>query len=159
VGQSDERTLTLLSVALISLAAQYPGKSRASSCSTARRRDLPQREFLERVLQAVPQKVRRIGNGNLDEAMSRLAEELKQRTADEPASPETFILVQGLQNFKKLRQEDEFSFSSTEAGAAANPAAVLLDLLSEGPARGISCHRCLRHLQQRDPFPGAKDLE
>ena len=47
------------------------------------------------------------------------------------------MLVQGLQNFKKLRQEDEFSFSSGDAGAAANPAAVLLNLISEGPGRGI----------------------
>ncbi len=138
VGQSDERTLTLLSVALISLAAQYPRGGARFIMLDSTPPGLPQHEFLQRVLQAVPQETRRIGNSNLEEAMSRLAEELKQRTADEGVkSPETFILVQGLQNFKKLRQEDEFSFSSAEAGAAVNPAAILLNLMSEGPARGF----------------------
>ena len=33
-------------------------------------------------------------------------------------APETFVLIHGLQNFKKLRQEDEFSFSSGDAGGA-----------------------------------------
>ena len=46
------------------------------------------------------------------------------------------MLIQGLQNFKKLRQEDEFSFSSG-SGDAPNPAAILLNLITEGSARGI----------------------
>ena len=70
--------------------------------------------------------------------MNGLAEELKRRTDDEKKkSPEIFMLIQGLQNFKRLRQEDEFSFSSGDAGAAVNPAAVLLSLISEGPGRGL----------------------
>ena len=40
-------------------------------------------------------------------------------------SPETFVLIHGLQNYKKLRPEDEFSFSSSGDEDAANPAAVL----------------------------------
>jgi DNA segregation ATPase FtsK/SpoIIIE, S-DNA-T family len=47
-----------------------------------------------------------------------------------------FVLIQGLQNFKKLRQEDEFSFSSSPE-AASSPASVFLNLITEGPARGI----------------------
>jgi hypothetical protein len=46
------------------------------------------------------------------------------------------VLIQGLQNFKKLRQEDEFSFSSS-SGDAPTPAAILLNLITEGSARGI----------------------
>jgi hypothetical protein len=70
--------------------------------------------------------------------MSDLAEESKRRgDGEKTKAPEIFVLAQGLQNFKKLRQEDEFSFSSGDAGTEANPAAVLLHLLSEGPARGI----------------------
>jgi len=151
--------LTLLSVALISLAAQYPREVARFIVLDSTPPGLPQHEFLQRVLQAVPQEVRRIGNGNLDEAMSRLAEELKQRTADEPVtSPETFILVQGLQNFKKLRQEDEFSFSSADAGAAANPAAVLLNLISEGPPRGFHVIAACDTYNNMTRFLGRKTL-
>ena len=68
--------------------------------------------------------------------MNGLAEELKRRAENESSGPEIFVLIQGLQNFKKLRQEDEFSFSSS-SGDAPNPAAILLNLITEGPARGI----------------------
>ena len=52
------------------------------------------------------------------------------------AAPATFLLIHGLQNFKKLRQEDEFSFSSAEPGAA-NPAARLMEIITEGPTQGV----------------------
>ena len=45
-------------------------------------------------------------------------------------------MIHGLPNFKKLRQEDEFSFSSGDSGAP-NPAAILQNLISDGPAHGI----------------------
>jgi S-DNA-T family DNA segregation ATPase FtsK/SpoIIIE len=138
VGQSEERALTLLSVALVSLAAQYPPGSARFIMLDSAPPGFPQREFLQRVIRAVPHEVTQVNNSNLTEIMDGLAEELKRRANQEKAkSPEIFILVQGLQNFKKLRQEDEFSFSSGAAGAAANPAAVLLNLISEGPGRGF----------------------
>jgi len=138
VGQSEERTLTLVTLALVALAAQYPPGSARFIVLDSTPPGLPQREFLQRVIQAVPHEITQVNNGNLAETMSGLAEELKRRTDDEKAkSPETFVLIQGLQNFKRLRQEDEFSFSSGDAGAAPNPAAVLLNLASEGPGRGF----------------------
>ncbi|MGB7769102.1 MAG: FtsK/SpoIIIE domain-containing protein [Verrucomicrobiia bacterium] len=138
VGQSEERTLTLLSVALVSLAAQYPRGSARFIVLDSTPSGFPQREFLQRVIRAVPHEVIQVGNGNLAETMNGLAEELKRHTDDKNAkSPETFMLVQGLQNFKKLRQEDEFSFSSGNAGAATNPAAAFLNLVNDGPGRGF----------------------
>lgn len=79
----------------------------------------------------------RPGNANLADALNVLAEELRQRTENESAGPEIFLLVHSLQNFKKLRQEDEFSFSSSDAAGAASPAAILLKLITEGAARGL----------------------
>ena len=137
VGQSEERELTLLAVALVSLAAQYPkGKARFVVLDSTPP-GFPAREFLERVIATVPHEIVQGGNSNLAETMNGLAEELKKRAADEKAgAPETFVLIHGLQNFKKLRQEDEFSFSSGDS-TAVNPAAVLQNLISDGPAHGI----------------------
>ncbi len=159
VGQSEERTNTILSVALVSLAAQFPKDAARFVVFDGTPPGFPQREFLERVIQTVPHEIVQAGNSNLAEVMSSLAEELKQR-ADEsrvgsressakfsaasggldsrPSTfdPEIFVLIHGLQNFKKLRAEDEFSFSSS-SGDAPNPAAILLNLITEGPARGI----------------------
>jgi hypothetical protein len=68
--------------------------------------------------------------------MALLAADLKKRGEDEAApAPETFLFIHGLQNFKRLRAEDDFSFSS--GGDAANPATTFANLINDGPARGI----------------------
>jgi S-DNA-T family DNA segregation ATPase FtsK/SpoIIIE len=67
------------------------------------------------------------------------------------------VLIQGLQNFKKLRQEDEFSFSSSSRRCAHAGGT-----LAEPHHRRLGArhprHRHLRHLQQREPFLGRKAL-
>jgi len=71
--------------------------------------------------------------------MGSLEEELKKRAGEEQAAdgPPTFLFIHGLENFKKLRQEEEFSFSSSSAEGGVNPAAALLSLISEGPSHGF----------------------
>jgi hypothetical protein len=141
VGQSEERTATLLAVALAALAAQFPKAAAQFVALDGTPPGFPQRELLDRLIQLVPHQTTPAGNSNLTEVMATLAAELKQRADNESAEgeasrPEIFVLIQGLQNFKKLRQEDEFSFSSSSSDAP-NPAATLLSLVTEGPARGI----------------------
>jgi hypothetical protein len=136
VGQSEERTLTLMAVTLVSLSAQYPKQAVRFVLLDSTTPGMPQREFLLDVISVVPHEVIQANNGNLAEVMNGLADDLKQRAGGEKSgAPETFVLIHGLQNYKKLRQEDEFSFSST--AAAASPATVLLNLINEGPAHGI----------------------
>jgi hypothetical protein len=137
VAQSEERTLTMVSIALVSLAAQFPKTGARFVVLDSTPPGFPQREFLQKVIQTVPQEIVQGSNSNLAEVMGGLAEELKRRTENELSGPDIFVLVQGLQNFKKLRQEDEFSFSGGEAAGAPNPAATLMSLITEGPARGI----------------------
>ena len=136
VGQSEERTTTMVAVALVSLAAQFPKAAARFILLDSTPPAFPQREFLERIVKTVPHEIHFTGNSNLAEVMTGLAEELKRRAENESAGPEIFVLIQGLQNFKKLRQEDEFSFS-TGTGDAPSPAAILQNLLTEGSARGI----------------------
>jgi hypothetical protein len=136
VGQSEERTGTLLAVALVSLAAQYPKDAAQFYVLDSTPTGFPQREVMERLTQSLPHKTVSVGTANLAEIMTGLSEELKQRAENESAGAEIFVLIHGLQNFKKLRQEDEFSFSSS-SGDAPNPAATLMSLITEGSARGI----------------------
>jgi hypothetical protein len=88
-----------------------------------------------------------------------LATQLKRRGDDTPASaaPETFILIHGLPNYKKLRQEDEFSFSSSP-DSAAQPAAILLNLINEGPARGFHVILTCDSYNNMNRFLGRKNL-
>ncbi|MGH7976801.1 MAG: FtsK/SpoIIIE domain-containing protein [Limisphaerales bacterium] len=137
VAQSEERTLTILSIALISLAAQFPKNAARFVVLDNTPTDFQQREFLQRVMGALPHEIIQANNGNLSEVMSNLADELKKRGEGKQSSePEIFLLIQGLQNFKKLRQEDDFGFSSGSENVF-NPATALLNLITEGPARGI----------------------
>jgi hypothetical protein len=134
VGQSDERMLTLFSIGLVSLAAQHAKDGAKFFVLHNLAAGNPQLDFFQRVIQAVPQPIVQAGNANLAETMAALAEELKRRQEHE-AAPEIFVFIHDLQNFKKLRQEDEFSFSSSSSEVT--PAATLTELLANGPAHGI----------------------
>jgi S-DNA-T family DNA segregation ATPase FtsK/SpoIIIE len=137
IGQSEERTGTLLSVALASLAAQYPKDAAQFYILDSTPQGFPQREAMDRLAQSLPHKSVSVGMANLAEIMAGLGEELKQRADNESSGSEIFVLIQGLQNFKKLRQEDEFSFSSSSSSDGPTPAATLMSLITEGSARGI----------------------
>ena len=157
VGQTEERTATLVAIALVSLAAQYPKKSARFILFDSSPPGMPQREFLQRVIQAVPHEIVQANNSNLAEIMGGLAADLK-RGEETDGTPETFVLIHGLQNYKKLRQEDEFSFSSSETGSAVNPAAVLLSLISEGPATGFHVIASCDTYNNVNRFLGRKTL-
>jgi len=135
VGQSDERGLTILAVALVSLAARHTLSGAQFFVFHNVPAGSPQLDFFQRIIQAVPQPVTTAGNGTLAEVMDTLSAELKRRQEAEVGAPEIFVLIHDLQNFKKLRQEDEFNFSASSGEAT--PAATLVELITEGPARGI----------------------
>lgn len=134
VGQSDERMLTIFSIALVSLAAQHAKDGARFFVLHNLAAGSLSLDLLQRVIQAVPQPVVPAGNATLAETMAVLAEELKRRQQQE-AAPEIFVFIHDLQNFKKLRQEDEFSFSGSSGEAT--PAAILTELLTNGPAHGV----------------------
>ena len=135
VGQGEERALALFAIGLISLAAQYPKDGAQFFVLHNLAADYPQTAFFQRALATVPQPVTSGGNAQLTEIMTALAAELKHRTETDAGGPDIFVFIHDLQNFKKLRQEDEFGFSS--GTAEFSPAAALQELLANGPALGI----------------------
>ncbi len=157
VGQSEERSVTLAAIALVSLAAQYPKNSARFILLDSTPPGFPQREFLQRIIQAIPHEIIQANNSNLAEIMGGLAEDLKRDDKTGQAR-ETFVLIHGLQNYKKLRQEDEFSFSSSDASGAVNPAAVLMNLISEGPANGFHVIATCDTYNNTNRFLGRKTL-
>jgi DNA segregation ATPase FtsK/SpoIIIE, S-DNA-T family len=138
VGQNDEAALSILAVALVSLAAQYPVGAAKFVLLDSTAPGSPERDFFDRIVKIIPHEIIRAKSGEVAEAMNGLASELKNRSDESQAgnTPEVFILIHGLHNYKKLRPEDEFSFSSSP-DSAAQPAAILLNLINEGPARGF----------------------
>ncbi len=159
VGQNEETALTLVSVALVSLAAQYPKGTARFLLLDSTPPGFPQREFLERVIRAIPHEITQVKPGDLAETMGGLAQEMKTRSGDEPSdkAPETFLLIHGLQNFKKLRMEDEFGFSSG-GSEAVQPAAVLQNLISEGSASGFHVIATCDTYNNVNRFVGRKQM-
>jgi hypothetical protein len=64
---------------------------------------------------------------------------MKQRAEapDPEAAPAVFLFIHGLQKYSRLRYEEEFGFSSSDAGAEIKPGAVLNDLICEGARLGF----------------------
>jgi S-DNA-T family DNA segregation ATPase FtsK/SpoIIIE len=134
VGQSEERVSLVLSLAMVSLAAGYPAEgarfivldsATGSQSMTARIRGL------------IPHEVTIAGPAACPQVFVDLAAELEKRNAGDVAGPEIFVIIHGLQRFKKLRQEDDFLFAMDDGPSGPNPAKVLADLASEGGSAGI----------------------
>jgi hypothetical protein len=137
VGQRDDAILSILSIGLVSLAAQFPAGKANFILFDGNPPGSTQREFLEKIVQSILHKITVARPNEISEVMNTLAADLKQR-GENPASdaPATFLFIHGLQKFAKLRNEDEFSFSSDDSDTA-NPATQLSKLITEGPALGI----------------------
>lgn len=137
VGQRDEAALTLLGVSLLALAAQYPRGAARFVVFNSTNPGTPDAEFLDRVIAACPQDITVAHINDVAGAMNDLTAELKARLAGErPAdAPPVFVFIHGLHKFKKLRHEDDFSFSSSDAPAS--PGAQLGDLITEGSSHGL----------------------
>jgi hypothetical protein len=127
----------MLGNSLLALAAQYPvgtAKFVFLHQSPPGSADL---EFIENVVRAVPHEVTVATGLTMAEAINDLAEELKTRTDGDPGATEIFLIIHGLQRFRKLRHEDDFDFSGGDSDSAPKPDAQLAELIAEGSAHGI----------------------
>ncbi|MGB8168744.1 MAG: FtsK/SpoIIIE domain-containing protein [Chthoniobacteraceae bacterium] len=139
VGQREEAALSMLGISLLALAAQYPLGTAKFYLLHAANPGSPDEAFIERIAAAIPHGVTIARGQEIAAAMNEIAEDLKARTAGgEGASgaPSVFLLIHGLQKFKKLRQEDEFDFGGGGDGGP-SPAAQFGDIIREGSTYGI----------------------
>ncbi|HEY1173512.1 MAG TPA: FtsK/SpoIIIE domain-containing protein [Verrucomicrobiae bacterium] len=138
VGQNPEATLSIIAVSLVALAAQYPpGKMRAIVIDGS----LPgssERAYLDAVVSAVPQEIIIARGNEVDEQMRSLAQDLQKRTENtaDVEFPVTFVFIHDLQKHKRLRYEEDFSFS-TDDNAPVNPGKIFEQIITQGSAMGI----------------------
>ena len=137
LGQNEEMALSLVLCSLVSLAAQYQEEAAEFVIVDAFPDHSRQREILDRVIAVLPQRTRTLRDGTLDELMAGLGQDLDLRSGTTKTSPAKFLIVIGLQSFKKLRPEDEFSLSVSEDATEVNPGDVLDRIVKEGPSAGI----------------------
>ena len=134
VGQRDETITTMLAVTLIALAAQHPdGKAKFFLFHTG---GTGAGDLLAEVSGSLPVTV--VQPNDVARVMNELAEELRARSeGTAPAdAPPVFVIIHGLQKFKKLRHEDDFDFSGG-SNSSPSPGAQLNALIAEGSSHGI----------------------
>ena len=133
-GQREEAALAMLGVALVALATQGVGRLFLIEAATP---ESPQKKFFEAAARALPGRLSLARAGDLDTVMAELAAELSRRTADESTPGKPWVVaVHELQKFKKLKHEEDFSFSSDDSKPPA-PGAVFDRLIREGPGVGL----------------------
>jgi hypothetical protein len=137
VGQREEAALGMLAISLVSLAAQYPKDAARFLLFDCSPPDSAEARFLEHVVRIIPHEIKLVHPGAVDEVMSALASEQQRRT-EEPGvtTPGTYLFIHGLQRNKKLRFDEEMSFS-LDADAGANPGLLLNKLICEGASLGF----------------------
>ncbi len=139
VGQREEATVTMVGLSMLALASQYPlGAVRIYLIHSASpgSRDS---EFLDRIVAACPQEITVARNQEIAAAINDVATEVKARSnGDESADgPPIFLIIHGLHKFKKLRHEDDFSFSSSDSDSGPNSGAQLNEIITEGSGVGV----------------------
>jgi hypothetical protein len=137
VGQRDDALLGIFGIALAALAAQYPGGGVTFTVLDGSAPDSPDHEYFQRIASTLNHPVTIARPGDAASLIQKLADELHSRTATPSAAdvPARFLLVHGLQQFRTLRQDDDFAFGSSDS--APHPGALLKELIAEGPAQGI----------------------
>jgi hypothetical protein len=137
VGQREEAALSILGLSLLALGAQYPaGHARFIFFQGATDGQGP--AFIESIAHSLPHNITIVSPHQAGTAMNEIAAELKHRmTGGGYGSGPVFVFVNGLHKFKKLRHEEDFSFSSGDADAEADPGAQFDELIREGAAYGI----------------------
>ncbi len=156
VGQRDEAVLAILTAGLLGLSAQYPRGTARFVVIESTAPGSTEREYIERVLRAVPHELT-YAKGDLADIIAGLDAELQRRNnEDHSTAPETFLFIHGLQNFKKLRQDDDFGFGSGDGGP--NTAAQLQKLIADGPSHGIHVIAALDTFNNVNRFLGRKLL-
>ncbi|MEM7392363.1 MAG: FtsK/SpoIIIE domain-containing protein, partial [Verrucomicrobiota bacterium] len=139
VGQREDTVLNLFTIGLVTLAAQYPPETVRLILLDASQPGSEQQGLIEEAGRALPPSFFLGNNSHVDEIMNELVQEMDRRNLDDAPGdePPVFVFVNGLQKFKKLRVEDEFSFSLDDDDAAPDPAAQFNQLISDGSSVGI----------------------
>jgi hypothetical protein len=135
VGQREESATTMLGLAVIALAAQFPSGGVKIVLIQASAEDSSEAKFFATIAAKVPGLIV-ADTHSLAEVMNDIAGDLKSRIAGDsaPDAPRIFLLVHGLQKFKKLRGEDDFSFSTDDSES---PAKQLTSVITEGSSHGV----------------------
>ena len=156
IGQNDEMAFSVTLCSLLSLAAQHAADGARFFILDSLGDTSPYRGRLDDLVRAMPHSVSTLREETLEGMMERL-DRILDSVDEASRSVSTYFIVIGLQAFRKLRMEDEFSFSSLGSDEeGTQPGAAFDRVLREGPGQGVrviatvdSLNSCQRFLSRK----------
>ena len=136
VGQQKEAALGIVMGSVVGLAAAHPPRSARFLILDGSPPELGFGARFTELARAIPQDIELVEYGNVPKAIEDLDAEIKARQESGKTGPPTYLVIYDLQRFRKLRQGDEYEFSSGGEDKPP-PSKCLANVLAEGPARGI----------------------
>ena len=115
---------------------------------------------MDQTASIMPQDIQVLRSPNLTAVMSDLAEELQRRVSGEVNSDGEsviFLCIHGLQKFKQLRHEDDFSFSAGDSEGP-NPGRDFAKIVTEGSGYEIHIIATIDTLNNVNHFLSRKAL-
>jgi len=143
IGQHAEAALSMMSMAILSLAAQH--KPDDSTTPTSARfhlldgtpADDEHADYLAKLADGLPHQVQFADPWGIGPMLSELADLIKQRQDRTSNDRSTrYLIVHGMQRFRDLRRSDE-DFSFRRGEKSASPAENFATILREGPTVGV----------------------
>ncbi len=160
VGQREEATIAIITLGLRALAAQYPAGTAQFYLLHSAPPDTPDAIAIAHLSTAMPHGFTEARPPQLPETLAALHAEFRNRSqTGADTAPPIYLFIHGLHRFKKLRKEDDFSFSSEEG---TDPATQFMDLITEGSAHGIhiiASTDTLNNLQRALPRKALSEFE
>ncbi|RFC44182.1 MAG: DNA segregation ATPase FtsK/SpoIIIE [Verrucomicrobia bacterium] len=137
-GQQEETVLALVAIALVTLACQAPEAGLRSVVLASSAPETAERRVLDQAIGQARGTASRIGAAEIAATFAELAAEVRRRGTSQEgiACPPIFVFILGLQRFKALRHEEDYSFSSAPV-AIPKPSEDLVTLIEEGAAVGV----------------------
>jgi len=136
IGQQREAGLGVILSSMISLAAAYPPKAARFVILDGTPPELGSGARFEQVSRAIPQHADLVEYARSTEVIEELDAEVKARQeGSAKSSAPIFLVICGLERFRKLRHADEFDMSGEEGKPS--PGKCLTNILTEGPAQGV----------------------
>jgi len=138
VGQREEAALAMLVTAQIALAAQHTKnavKLFVFDCSPP---DSAEARTVQSVAQTISGSVKIVSTAETPGVIAEISAELDRRNENPGGDAQSyFLLIHGLPQNKKLRFDEEASFSLDPAASAGNPGLLFNKLITEGASQGI----------------------
>lgn len=139
VGQRDDAIAGIMAFSLLALSAQIQKDELRLVVIDGNPPGSPERKLLEGVSDALPHELSSSRDHDVAALIGEVASEMKRRS-DAPTAaeyPAIFILINGVQRYKKLRYDDDLAYSLDASSESTNPALQLNDIICEGAALGI----------------------